>query len=165
MYKVERDRAKRMRWPRRLPEVPSRVWSDDEWQRLQRGYQAGAMEEKWNVFTEGRTVFCHRSWTGMGYFEVTFAPVESGGWRMVEGKVARDRLEFFKRLLSRRRRDSDAFDLVLLELVLSAIVLGEPARELREKLDELVRRQEPDPDSIPAGYVEHIFLGSRSEEE
>jgi hypothetical protein len=163
MEQVERGGLKRMRWSRRLREVPTRIWSDDEWRRLQLGYQAGAMEEKWNVFAEGRTVFCHRSWTGLGYFEATFAPVGGGGWRISSGKVARDRSDLLRRLLPGRRRDSDAFNLVLLELVLSRIVLGEPAPELRAKLDELARKQAPAPDDIPDGFVEHVFLGQRSE--
>ena len=163
MEKVERGGLRRMRWSRRLREVPSRIWSDDEWRRLQLGYRAGAMEEKWNVFAEGQTVFCHRSWTGLGYFEVTFAPVEGGGWRISSGKVARDRSDLLTRLLPGRRRDSDAFNLVLLELVLSGIVLGEPAAELRAKLNELVREQSPAPDDIPDGFAEHVFRGQRSE--
>jgi hypothetical protein len=163
MYQVERDGLKRMRWPRRLPEVPSRVWSDDEWRRLRLGYQASAMEEKWNVFAEGQTVFCHRSWTGIGYFELPFVPVEGGGWRISAGKVVRDRSDLITRLLPGRRRDSDVFNLVLLELVVSAIVLGEPARELRAKLDDVVRKRAPDPEDIPAGYIEHFYLGQRSE--
>ncbi|MER7247842.1 hypothetical protein [Kribbella sp. NPDC000426] len=161
--RVERGPLKRMRLPRRMRKVPSRVWSDDEWRRLQLGYDARAMEEKWTVFAEDRTLFCHRSWTGIGYFEVTFAPVESGGWRISSAKIVRDRSDLWTRTLPGRRRHSDAFNLILLELVLSRIVLGEPALELRAQLDELVRKQAPDPDEVPDGYIEHVYLGQRSE--
>ncbi|MFB6724183.1 hypothetical protein ACFCV3_28655 [Kribbella sp. NPDC056345] len=163
MERVEREGLKRMRWPRRMPEVPSRVWSDDEWRRIQLGYQAGAMEEKWTVFAEGQTVYCHRSWTGTGYFAVTFEPVERGGWRISQGRIARARSDLVRLFLPSRRREDDAFNLVLLELVLSAIVLGEPARELRAKLEELGRKGAPDPAAVPDGYVAHVFLGQRSE--
>lgn len=162
MHQVERDGLRRMRWPRRLPEVPSRVWSDGEWRRLQLGYQAGTMDEKWTVFAEGQTVFCHRSWTGIGYFEVTFVPVEGGGWRIAAGKIARDRSDLWNRSLPGRRRDHDVFNLALLELVLSAIVLGEPAEDLRAKLVDAFPKRGSDPD-LPAGYIEHVFLGQRSE--
>jgi hypothetical protein len=163
MERMERDGLRRMRWPRRMSRLPSRVWSDDDWQRIQLGYGAGAMEEKWNVFTEGQVVFCHRSWTGTGYFEATFAPVEGGGWRIATGKVARDRGDLVRRLRPGGRRYSDELHVVLLELVLSAIVLGEPAQELRKRLDQVVRSRVPDPKNVPDGLIAHVYLGQRSE--
>jgi hypothetical protein len=34
--------------------LPARVWSQEQWERIERGYRAGSMEEKWNVFVENR---------------------------------------------------------------------------------------------------------------
>jgi len=48
-------------------------------------------------------------------------------------------------------------------LVLSAIVLGKPAQELRAKLNEVVRKGEPQPEEIPPGLNERAFLGQWSE--
>ncbi|MGW4348276.1 hypothetical protein ACWEL8_24825 [Streptomyces sp. NPDC004690] len=55
-----------------MSELPQRIWSDEDWERIQRGYGAQDMDEKWNVFTEGEVVFFHRSWTGYGVFAATF---------------------------------------------------------------------------------------------
>ncbi|GLV85486.1 hypothetical protein Slala03_51750 [Streptomyces lavendulae subsp. lavendulae] len=55
----------------------------------------------------------------------------------------------------------DAYDCLMLELVLGAIVLGEPARELRARLVEQVRRA-AGRDDVPAGLVQHSALGLRS---
>jgi hypothetical protein len=54
---------------------PHRIWSDEDWERIQLGYSSRDMDEKWDVFTERGVVFLHRSWTGHGLFEATFAPV------------------------------------------------------------------------------------------
>jgi hypothetical protein len=61
----------------------------------------------------------------------------------------------------RYRGTGDAYDCVMLELVISAIVLGEPATDLRSKLVEMTRR-ESDSDA-PAGLIQHSALGLRSE--
>ncbi|MEW2139495.1 hypothetical protein AB0892_23400 [Streptomyces sp. NPDC005409] len=112
------------------------------------------MDEKWNVFTEGEVVFLHRSWTGHGVFAATFAPVDGGGWRIVRAVVERD--------AERYRGTDDAYDCVMLELVISAIVLGEPATDLRSQLVELTRRQSGSADA-PAGLIQHSALGLRSD--
>lgn len=50
----------------------------------------------------------------------------------------------------------------MLELVISAIVLGEPASDLRSKLVELTRRKSGAADA-PAGLIQHSVLGLRSD--
>jgi hypothetical protein len=111
------------------------------------------MDEKWDVFTEGRVVFLHRSWTGNGVFAATFAPVDGGGWRIAGAVVERDAEHY--------GNTDDAYDRVMLELVLSAIVLGEPAVGLRSELVELTRRKSRSADA-PAGLILHSALGTRS---
>ncbi len=111
------------------------------------------MDEKWHVFAEDEVVFLHRSWTGNGVFAATFAPVDGGGWRIASAVVERDS--------ERYRGTDDAYDCVMLELVISAIVLGEPAPDLRAKLVELSRRESGSADT-PPGLIQHSALGLRS---
>jgi hypothetical protein len=136
-----------------MPELPLRIWSDEDWERIQRGYASRDMDEKWDVFTEGEVVFLHRSWTGYGVFAATFAPADGGGWRIVSAVVERDG--------ERYGGTDDAHDCVLLELVITSIVLGEPAPQLSSKLVELSRRK-PRSADVPAGVIQHSTLGLRS---
>ncbi|MET8210552.1 hypothetical protein ABZT51_31885 [Streptomyces sp. NPDC005373] len=106
------------------------------------------MAEKWDVFAEGNVVFLHRSWTGNGFVEAIFAPVDDGGWRVAQAVVERDQ--------DRYRGKDDQYDCLMLELV-----LGEPAQELRSKLVELTRKAASAAD-VPAGIVQHSALGLRS---
>ncbi|MFG3264641.1 hypothetical protein [Streptomyces bobili] len=139
--------------PTAIGVLPDRIWSDEEWERIQLGYRSRDMDEKWNVVVEGDVVFLHRSWTGFGVFEATFAPVEGGGRRIASAVVEAGR--------GGLHGNSTDHDRLMLELVLSAIVLGEPARELREKLVELARERSGNAD-VPAGVVQHSALGLRS---
>lgn len=143
-----------MSLPQPMPRVPQRVWSDEDWERIRRGYSARGMDEKWNVFTEGEVVFLHRSWTGRGIYAATLAPVDDGGRRIVHAVVERDP--------KRYRGTDDDYDCVMLELVISAIVLGEPATGLRARLVELTRREAGSADA-PAELVQHSALGLRSD--
>ncbi|WP_308040534.1 hypothetical protein [Streptomyces sp. PSKA30] len=90
------------------------------------------MDEKWNIFAEGDVVFMHRSWTGHGVYEASFAPVTGGGKRISSAVVEADR--------ERYRSMGDEYDRLMLELIISAIVLGEPAADLRAGLVELTAR-------------------------
>ncbi|WP_093615255.1 hypothetical protein [Streptomyces indicus] len=137
-----------------MSQLPQRLWSEEDWERIRRGYAARDMDEKWNVFCEGGTVFLHRSWTGYGVYEATFTPTGDGGRRITAALVERD-AEIY-------RCTDDAYDCVMLELVLSAIVLGEPAAGLRARLVELTRRG-PGADDAHAGLVLHSVLGRRSD--
>jgi hypothetical protein len=137
-----------------MRQLPQRIWSDEDWERIQRGYASHGMDEKWNVFTEGKVVFLHRSWTGKGVFAATFAPVADGGWRIARAVVERDP--------ERYRGTDEDYDCLMLELVISAIVLGEPAPDLRSKLVELTRRKSGSADA-PAGLIQHSALGLRSD--
>jgi hypothetical protein len=109
--------------PQPMPQLPQRVWSDDDWKQIQRGCASRDMDEKWAVFTEGDVVFVHRSWTGNGVFAATFAPVDGGGRRIASAVVERNS--------ARYGSTDDAYDCVMLELVISALVLGESAPGLR----------------------------------
>jgi hypothetical protein len=152
---VTRDSLRRLfpiSAPAPMTVLPTRTWTQHQWQRIQRGYRAQSMDEKWLVFAEGRVVFLHRSWTGHGVFEATFSPVD-GGWQISAAVAESDR--------DRARLASPEYSRVTLELVLSAIVLGESATELRA---ELVRLSRPaDRPAPPPGLIEHSALGERSD--
>lgn len=134
--------------------VPERVWSDEDWERIQTGYRARDMDEKWNAFTQQDVVFLHRSWTGHGIYEARFVPADGGGRLIAQAVVEGDP--------GRYRAADEEYDCVMLELVLSAIVLGEPAQQLREKLVALTRKA-PGGASLPPAVVQHSALGLRSE--
>jgi hypothetical protein len=139
--------------PMSVAVLPTRTWSDEQWERIKLGYEARGMDEKWNVFVEDEVAFLHRSWTGHGIFEASFSPVVGGGWRISAAAVESDP--------SRYRRSSDQYDRVMLELVLSGIVLGEPAVDLRAEL-VAVTSQASGRTDLPAGLIEHSALGLRS---
>ncbi|MET7703944.1 hypothetical protein [Streptomyces sp. NPDC005485] len=111
------------------------------------------MDEKWNIFVENDVLFMHRSWTGHGVYEASFAPMTGGGRRIASAVVEADR--------ERYRRVGDEYDCLMLELIISAIILGEPAAELRAGLVDLTARASGKSD-LPSGVVEHSALGLRS---
>ncbi|MFG2480982.1 hypothetical protein [Streptomyces fagopyri] len=139
--------------PRPVSRLPDRVWTDEDWDRIRRGYRARDMDEKWNVFVEEDVLFMHRSWTGHGVYEAFFAPAACGGRKMVSAVVEADQ--------ERCRSRGDAYDCLMLELIISAIVLGEPAADLRAGLVELTARASGKSD-LPSGAVQHSVLGLRS---
>ncbi|MEV0177203.1 hypothetical protein AB0I00_39625 [Streptomyces sp. NPDC050803] len=111
------------------------------------------MDEKWNAFVEGDVLFLHRSWTGRGVYEVTFAPVSDGGRKIASTVVEGDETCY--------RNMGDEYDCLMMELVISAIILGEPAADLRAGLVELTARASGKSD-LSSALVEHSALGLRS---
>lgn len=138
--------------PRSVTQLPDRVWTDEEWDRIRHGYRAQDMDQKWNVFAEDNVLFMHRSWTGHGVYEASFAPT-AGGRRIASAVVEADR--------ERYRSVGDEYDRLMLELIISAIVLGESADDLRSGLVELSARASGKSD-ISSGLVQHSVLGLRS---
>nr|WP_138906279.1 hypothetical protein [Streptomyces chryseus] len=136
-----------------MPILPARVWTEEEWRRMQLGYRARDMDEKWNVFVEGDSALLHRSWTGHGVYEASFLPVSGGGRQIAAAVVESDP--------ERYRGIGDAYNCMMLELVLSAIVLGERASDLRARLVDLTTRASGK-SVLPPGVVEHSALGLRS---
>jgi hypothetical protein len=79
--------------------------------------------------------------------------VAGGGRKIASAVVESD--------ADRYRSRGDEFDRLMLELVISAIVLGEPADGLRAGLRELTARTSGRSD-LAQGVVEHSTLGLRS---
>ncbi|MER6318943.1 hypothetical protein ABT237_35090 [Streptomyces sp. NPDC001581] len=139
--------------PRPMSVLPTRKWTDDQWERIQLGYRSADMDEKWDVYTEDDVVFLHRSWTGFEIFEAAFVPAEGGGWAIAGAMVESDPECY--------GGTSDMRNALTLELVLSAIVLGEDATELRTRLVELTTPASSSTDVLP-GVVLHSVVGLRS---
>ncbi|GLY83364.1 hypothetical protein Airi02_012940 [Actinoallomurus iriomotensis] len=86
------------------------------------------MDEKWEIFAEGNTLFMHRSWTGYGIYEVSFVEA-NGGFGIAESVVESDR--------GRYRSRSDELECVMIELMMRSLLLGEAATELRGLSEKL----------------------------
>ncbi|MGC5394801.1 hypothetical protein ACPXCP_03500 [Streptomyces sp. DT20] len=149
-----RRRLQPISTPGPVSTLPDRVWTEEDWERIRRGYRARDMDQKWNAFVEGDVLFLHRSWTGRGIYEVSFAPVAGGGRRIVSAVVETDP--------ERYRRTDDAYDCLMMELIISAIILGEPATELWSGFREL-HTATPGGNDLPAAAAKHSALGPRSD--
>ncbi|MEU6272376.1 hypothetical protein ABZ871_08145 [Streptomyces populi] len=139
--------------PRPMAVLPTRKWTNEQWGRIQLGYRAGDMDEKWDIFAEDGVVYVYRSWTGFGIFEAAFGQAEEGGWVILGAMVESDP--------ERYGGTSDARAAVMLELVISAIMLGEDTAELRARLVELAAPASAKVD-VPSGVVLRSLLGLRS---
>ena len=78
IYQRQLDEVQPVALPHPLTVLPERVWSAEEWDRIQQGYRSRDMDEKWDVFVEDGVVYLHRSWTGNGIYEARFAPAAGG---------------------------------------------------------------------------------------
>ena len=115
-----RAKARRSNWriePLAIPQPippPSRVWTDDEMGAIRRGYVPWIMDEKWFIFMEENRLFAHRSWTGLGIYEATFAPSE-GGYVIDSAVVTGDE--------TTHRRSSDETESRTLEVLIASYLL------------------------------------------
>ena len=67
-----------IREPVNIP-PPEMILSREEMQEIAVGYRPIDMSDKWLAFMEDNRLFLHRSWTGIGIYEVTFA-AKGFGW-------------------------------------------------------------------------------------
>ena len=101
--------------PQPIP-APARVWTNDEMDSIRRGYVPSIMDEKWFIFMEGNCLFAHRSWTGVGIYEATFASTE-GGYVIESAVVTGDETKY--------RRSSDETESRTLEVLIASYLLKE----------------------------------------
>ena len=120
-------RARRSSWknePLTVPQPippPARVWTKTEMGVIRRGYIPEIMDEKWFIFMEGNRLFAHRSWTGIGIYEVTFARTK-GGYIIESAVVTGDETKY--------RRSPDEAESLTLEVLIVSYLLGqEPSEE------------------------------------
>ncbi len=71
------EHASPIRKPVPIP-PPDMLISRDDMQAIALGYRPMDMNDKWLAFMEDDRLFLHRSWTGHGIYEVTFAAKETG---------------------------------------------------------------------------------------
>ena len=57
---------------------PNMLISREDMQAIAMGYAPMGMDDKWLAFMEDDCLFLHRSWTGHGIYEVTFAAKDTG---------------------------------------------------------------------------------------
>ncbi|WP_017236991.1 hypothetical protein [Streptomyces sp. SS] len=136
--------------PRVMPALPRRLWSDRDWERVKADGPRDGDGSKWDSHCLDDTLRLYRRGTGYGIYEATFRPVASGGWKIsravVEGHAPR------------YASPSAEYDCVVLELVISAVLLGEPARELRAQLTRMTRAFSGVID-MTSEVAEHSVLG------
>ncbi|RSM34836.1 hypothetical protein DMA12_46640 [Amycolatopsis balhimycina DSM 5908] len=118
--------------PQSIAVLPDRRWTADEWGQIRMGYRSPDMDHRWDVLVEGDVVFMHRSWTGYGIYEVTFTLTTGGGRTVGSALVETDP--------QRHRRQSDDHDRLTIELIITSIMLGEPAKDLWTALRDLTTR-------------------------
>ena len=121
-----RPTARRDDWethPLTRPEAippPARAWTEAEMAQIRLGYIPSIMDEKWFIFMEGDRLFAHRSWTGLGVYEATFAPVD-GGYVIESAVVTGNRSEY--------NRSSDQDESQILEVLIAGHLLGQSLSE------------------------------------
>ncbi len=103
-----------IKMPQDIP-PPARIWTDEEMERIRRGYIPQIMDEKWFIFVEDDRLYAHRSWTGYGVYEATFAPVE-GGYVIESAAITGDDSIY--------RRSSNEDDSQILEMIIVGHLTG-----------------------------------------
>ncbi|MEN3539164.1 hypothetical protein AAH991_28905 [Microbispora sp. ZYX-F-249] len=93
------------------------MWSDDDWAVIRRGHRPVGMDDRWSAYMEGDTLHLHRSCTGHQIYEARFGRMP-GGRSVVAARVEAGR--------ERHRRVGDAYDRLLLELLVDTILLERP---------------------------------------
>ena len=113
--------AQRSDWknePIKLPQdipPPARIWTEEELERIRRGYIPQIMDEKWFIFVEDDRLYAHRSWTGFGIYEAAFAPVEGG--YVIESAIINGDESIYK-------RSSDQDESQILEMLIVGHLTG-----------------------------------------
>ncbi|WP_040814872.1 hypothetical protein [Nocardia concava] len=141
--------------PHPLSQLPDRVWTLSEWDRIRMGYRSRSMDERWNILAEGDIVFLHRSWTGHGIYEVSFSPLAGGGRKITSAAVETDP--------QRYRRRTDEHDRMVIELIISDIVLGEPAHELWAAYTASSAGPRPGNTDVSQQATQQSIMGPRSD--
>jgi len=100
--------------PQSIP-APGRVWTALDWDLIQLGHKSADMDDRWHTYVEGRRLYIHRSWTGLGIYEAEFSPVPDG-WQITAAIVEGDRSSY--------RRQDDDYESALLEALIDGVLLS-----------------------------------------
>ena len=96
---------------------PSMLISRDDMQAIAKGYAPMDMDDRWVAFMEDDRLFLHRSWTGLGVYEVTFAAKEKGFMATsarIESHPDRRRADFDPENFNPIRERDELRDLIVL---------------------------------------------------
>jgi hypothetical protein len=91
-----------------------RTFTPQEMDRICEGVVARQMEDKWVIFWEGHSLFCHRSWTGFCVYVVRFLD-DDGKWRMFEADVNRDPEQY--------KYTDDEWDAAMISYLIDVVLL------------------------------------------
>ena len=117
---------------------PNMLLSREDMQAIALGYAPIDMNDKWLAFMEDDRLFLHRSWTGYGIYEATFAAKETGfvvTSARIESDPDRRRGDFDPQDFDPIRERDDLRDLIVhvsgepMPLLLPTIVSRKPALE------------------------------------
>jgi O-acetyl-ADP-ribose deacetylase len=117
---------------------PSRIWSQNEVTIIRRGHKPSGMDDRWFAFMEADRLFLHRSWTGMGVYELFFTEV-SDGWVNTELLVSGDTEQY--------RRGSDEWEVTFVELLIGGVLLHHWDERLSTRLKNIEQA------ALPIGQV------------
>jgi hypothetical protein len=115
--------------PAQKTQIPfSDAYSVQEYQTVARGFIPQQMEDKWFVFLENDTLYCHRSWTGICIFEVHFVK-QANGYAVAECWVNRDPDQY--------AGADEEEDVNIVGFLIDRVLLGKPGRlRIRAASDE-----------------------------
>ena len=100
MEMLQPERATRQSWPNPNP-LPAqrsqlslqRAFTEQEYERISLGFIPDSMEDKWFMFTEGGTLYIHRSWTGNCIYQLTLIK-QGTGYVIGEAFANRDQSQY-----------------------------------------------------------------------
>jgi hypothetical protein len=93
-------------------------FSMDEIQSIQMGVIPEEMEDKWFIYWERNTLYCHRSWTGFCVYVVRFACDEDGA-KAFEADLNRDSKQY--------NNTDDQYDAEMIPHLIDAVLLRRPS--------------------------------------
>lgn len=104
------------------------AYSVEEYESISRGFVPRQMEDKWFVFLENNTLFCHRSWVGFCIYEVRFVK-QAEEYAIAECWVNRDPAQY--------QGAEEEEDRSIVGFLIDRLLLGKPERiALRAESDE-----------------------------
>jgi hypothetical protein len=104
------------------------AYSLEEYESITRGFVPRRMEDKWFVFLEDDTLFCHRSWVGFCIYVVRFAK-RANEYVVAECWVNRDAAQY--------QETEEEQDASIVRYLVDRLLLGKPGRvAIRAASDE-----------------------------
>ncbi len=121
--------ATRLSWKITPIDLPKRLelslqFTDEQYQKLKKGFIPRVMEEKWFIFFEDEWLYIHESWTGKGIYKAKLRK-NRNGYSISECWVERNS-GFYK-------SSGDESDREILSVLIAGILLGTDVRRILSK--------------------------------